>query len=415
MKKLTAIALTAAIVVSAFTISACNDEKNNNVVSPESVEEIDSSVSEVSEEESSEVVSDIAAVESKPEISASKLSEINAFISNYKNIPSFSSSSEGIEAKKISSGKTIDLILDNSSFTFSSLVAQQFKNAASSAGFESVICGESDGTSTYYSSELESAIKQSDVVLMYGDINKDDVATQIEIAQANGIRVLSAGSVGKGEKDHYVDYTIPINYQLAGKLLADWAVFKNKGKVNALAINNSDSMLSSAIYKGFADEFQTYVTSGYCTVVSGSNLEVGNGLALKIKQAVEKDPNLNYVIVLDDSMINDAISGVAQSGKKLGIISTGGSLSAFEAAENGSLEMLVAQSYEWTAYAMVDYALRVLNKSELPQEQDVPVRVVTAESIKDDLNNNTYPDIGGFYEICFGASFLTGYSGLWNL
>ena len=140
-----------------------------------------------------------------------------------------------------------------------------------------------------------------------------------------------------------------------------------------------------------------------------------NGLSAKIKQAIDKDPNINYVVVLDDAMINDAVSGVDQSGKKIKIISKGGSLAAFDAAQSDRIEMLVAQSYEWTAYAMVDYALRVLNGSALPQEQDVPVRVVTSKSINEDLENNTYSNIEGFYEICFGANFVTGYSGLWNL
>ena len=294
-------------------------------------------------------------------------------------------------------------------------MTEQFVSAAASAGFKNVIANESNATASFYNDELEKSIEKSNIVVMYGDIDKDPIAAEIEKTQANGIRVLSAGNVGKDQKDHYVDHTIPINYQLAGKLLADWTISANKGKVNALAINNSDSMLSSSVYKGFADEFQKYVVSGYCSVLSGSSIEIDNGLSAKIKQAIDKDPNINYVVVLDDAMINDAVSGVDQSGKKIKIISTGGSLAAFDAAQSDRIEMLVAQSYEWTAYAMVDYALRVLNGSALPQEQDVPVRVVTSKSINEDLENNTYSNIEGFYEICFGANFVTGYSGLWNL
>lgn len=413
MKRFKAFALVAAIVLSMFALAACDDGKTETEVSANN--EVQQSEVQESSEESKDEVSDISAVESKPEITKAQINELNTFIAQYKNIPDFNATAETIDAEEISKGKTITLIPDNSNNTFTSLVVRQFSSAAGSAGFSKVVSDESNGTPSFYSEALQGAIGQSDIVLMYGDINKDTVASDIEQTQANGIKVLSAGNVGKDENDHYVDYTIPINYQLAGKLLADWTITKNNGKVNALAINNSDSTLSSSIYKGFADEFQEYVTSGYCTVLSGSSLEVGNGLSVKIKQAIDKDPNLNYIVVLDESMISDAISGVEQSGKKIGIISTGGSTSAFDAAESGKLEMLVAQSYEWTAYAMVDYALRVLNKSELPTEQDVPVRVVTSESIKNDLENNTYPDIEGFYEICFGANFVSGYSTLWNL
>ena len=413
MKRITAIILTASVIVSTAVLTACNNEnsktENSKTVASSQVSET------VSVQESKEEIKDISAVEAKEDISASALNEINAFIAKYKNVPDFSSSSDVISARKIASDKTITLISDNSNYSFTSLVTGQFISAAKSAGFKSVVANESNGTPSFFNDELEKSIQESNIVLMYGDIDKDPIASAIEKTQANGIRVLSAGNVGKDQKDHYVDYTIPINYQLAGKLLADWVISANKAKVNALAINNSDSVLSSSIYKGFADEFQKYVTSGYCNVLSGSTLEVNNGLSAKIKQAIDKDPNINYIVVLDDSMIGDAVSGVDQSGKKIKIVSTGGSTAAFDAAQNGSIEMLVAQSYEWTAYAMVDYALRVLNGSALPQEQDVPVRVITSKSISEDLANNTYSGIDGFYEICFGANFVTGYSGLWNL
>lgn len=414
MKRITAIILTAAMLVGTAALTACSKDENGNGQSSQQ-----SKVSQVSKdasaEESKEEVKDISAVEEKKELSASDLNEINAFIEKYKGIPDFSSESDVISAREISKDKAITLIPDNSNYSFTSLVTEQFVSAAASAGFKNVIANESNATASFYNDELEKSIEKSNIVVMYGDIDKDPIAAEIEKTQANGIRVLSAGNVGKDQKDHYVDHTIPINYQLAGKLLADWTISANKGKVNALAINNSDSMLSSSVYKGFADEFQKYVVSGYCSVLSGSSIEIDNGLSAKIKQAIDKDPNINYVVVLDDAMINDAVSGVDQSGKKIKIISTGGSLAAFDAAQSDRIEMLVAQSYEWTAYAMVDYALRVLNGSALPQEQDVPVRVVTSKSINEDLENNTYSNIEGFYEICFGANFVTGYSGLWNL
>ena len=414
MKRITAIILTAAMLVGTAALTACSKDENGNGQSSQQ-----SKASQVSKdasaEESKEEVKDISAVEEKKELSASDLNEINAFIAKYKGIPDFSSESDVISAREISKDKAITLIPDNSNYSFTSLVTEQFVSAAASAGFKNVIANESNATASFYNDELEKSIEKSNIVVMYGDIDKDPIAAEIEKTQANGIRVLSAGNVGKDQKDHYVDHTIPINYQLAGKLLADWTISANKGKVNALAINNSDSVLSSSVYKGFADEFQKYVVSGYCSVLSGSSIEIDNGLSAKIKQAIDKDPNINYVVVLDDAMINDAVSGVDQSGKKIKIISTGGSLAAFDAAQSDRIEMLVAQSYEWTAYAMVDYALRVLNGSALPQEQDVPVRVVTSKSINEDLENNTYSNIEGFYEICFGANFVTGYSGLWNL
>ncbi len=411
MKRVTLFILTFAIMAMSIVSAGCNGDQNNGDTSSGVGQ---SSVDQKSSEQSEEQVVDISVEESKPEITKAQLNELDSFISSYKGVPEFTFEEENINARDISEGKSIMLIPDNSNYSFTSLVCDQFKTAAKTAGFSKSICNKSDGTVSFYSESLDNAIGNSDIVLMYGDINKDELATNIERTQANGIKVLSVGNMGKGENDHYVDYTVPINFGLAGKLLADWTITQKKGKVNALVINNSDSTLSTSIYNGFADEFKKYVSSGYCTVLSGSSIEIQNGLSEKIRQAIDSDPNLNYVVVLDESMINDAISGVDQSGNDIKIISTGGGVSAFDSAENGNLEMLVAQSYEWTAYAMVDYALRVLNKNKLPSEQDVPVRVVTQELIKNELKDNTY-DIDGFYEICFGSNFLTGYTGIWNL
>ncbi len=413
MKKFTALVLMAAIVLGAFAMTACEDSGDKTESAQEATESLVSSEDE--SDESNETISDISVVESKPEITNEQLSSINDFIAQYKDIPEFTVKAKEIDATGISKNENVSLIPDNSNNVFTSLVVKQFKSAAKSAGFKKIFADDSDGTPAAYNDALAKAVEKSDIVVMYGDINKDSIANEIELTQANGVKVLSAGYVGKDMKDHYVDYTIPIDYQLAGKLLADWAISKNKGKVNALAINNSDSTLSTSIYNGFADEFTKYVTSGYCTVQSGSSIEVENGLATKIKQALEKDPNLNYIIVLDETMINDAISAVDQLGRNIKIIATGGGTSAFTSAENGKIEMLVAQSYEWTAYAMVDYALRVLDKSELPEQQSVPVRVITQDSIKSDLESTEYEDIDGFYEICFGANFVTGYRSLWGL
>ena len=414
MKKVIASVLIFTLLSSAALCGCGKEQKQESTVTSE-VSKTESMTISVPEE-SKVQIEDISAVESKPEITTAQLESINSTLNKYKEVPGFSSQSDTISGREIAKDKTITFIPDNSNNSFTSLVTRQFKTAAKSAGFSKIVSSDSDGTTAYYMQCLTDAIGKSDIVVMYGDINKDTIAAAIEQTQANGVKVLSAGNVGKDQKDHYVDESIPINYQLSGKLLADWTISKNKGKVNALAVNNSDSVLSSSIYLGFADEFRQYVTAGYCTVTSGANIEVGNGLATKIKQAIEKDPNLNYVVVFDDSMISDAVSGVEQSGRKnLKVISAGGSVAAFQAAETGKIEMLVAHSYEWTAYAMVDYALRVLNKSSLPQEQDVPVRIVTADSIKKDLKDSTFTDIEGFYEICFGDRFVPGYSTLWDL
>ena len=55
-----------------------------------------------------------------------------------------------------------------------------------------------------------------------------------------------------------------------------------------------------------------------------------------------------------------------------------------------------------------------MSGSKLPDEQDVPFRIVTSDIIKKELENDE-TDSDGFYQICFGAAFVDGYSHLWGL
>lgn len=404
MKKFTVIALISAMLISAVSMSACN--KNNNEPNQPN-NNTESSVQSVEE---------ISLEPSKAEITSSQLAQLSTKISSYKSVPKFTCKSDTIDAKDISKDAVISFIADNQNDSYTELVTKQFSSAADSAGFKKVVKAKTDGTPALFNDALNAAITdKNDMVIMFGNINKDSISSEIEKTQANGIKIISGGNAGLKENDHFVDNTVPINFQLIGEIMSDWSIVKQNGKVNALAINLSDSGASNSIYKGFSDEFKKYVSSGYCTTLNVTNAEVGNGLATKIKDALQEDPNLNSLIVFDDSMIDDAVSAIEQSGKSIKIIATGGSKEAFDATQNSKVEMLVAQSYEWTAYAMVDYALRVMSKSTLPEEQDVPIRVVTADSINDELKKNNDDNIDGFYEICFGSAFVEGYSNLWKL
>lgn len=417
MKKLTAALLSAAMVASMAAMSACGDNNKKEEEEESKMESSSGSTDFQISQEPSEVPEDISAISAKPDLTTDQLNSINDFVAQYKKIPKITIQGDKIEALTIAKDQKVSFVADNSNYVFTGLVRDQFLTAGKIVGLSDIVADESDGTAAFYNSAIEKATKSkdTDLVLLYGDINKDPLATSIETAQANGVKILSGGYVGRDMKDHYVDYTIPIDYNLAGKLLADWAITSNKGKVNALALNNSDSMVSTSIYKGFTDEFMTYVTEGYCSVLSGASIEIGNGLSTKIKLALEKDRNLNYIVVLDENMISDAVNAVEQSGKKISIIATGGSAGAFTACEQEKIDMLVAQSYEWTAYAMMDYVLRVLGKKTLPEVQTVPVRVVDKDIIRNEMENTEYTEIKGFEEICFGSNFITDYRKKWSI
>ena len=417
MKKFVSAVVLTAIVLSVMSMSAC-DDKNETSESKVSVTEnsIQSSIIVSQPSENSQISWEESKI-AENAVTSEQIGEMESTLSSWLYMPKFYSEGSYINARSVSNGKIITLITDDLGFSYNKLVAEQFKVAAEAAGFAKYIVANTNGTENSINYALNAAVNdKSDVIFMFGNINKDTFATNIEYAQANGIEVVSVGGITAGQNDHFADRTMPVNYARIGQYLADWTIVKTKGKANVLAVNCTDSLLSNTVARGFKNEFDKYISgvTGHCTGINVTSAENGNTLTDKIIQALRKNTALNYIVVFDDKMINDAVSAVEQLGLDIPIISTGGSDEAFDNARYGKIEMLVAQSYEWTAYGMVDYALRMTGNIDMPDEQYVPFRILTKEIISNAIDN--FGGLSGnFNRICFGSEFEYGYNALWKI
>ncbi len=413
MRKLLSALLIVSIAASAITFSACG-QKNTNTTSSKTPDTSAARVSRPSRV--SEEPIEVSVDEKKPRMTEAQLADLNKKVTDCQGIPSFTCTSEKLDGRKISKDLTVSLICDNSSSPFQEDLIRNFVRTADRIGFKHIITAETDGTASTINDALTQAVKDKpNMVMLSGNINKDTVVTNIELAQANGIEVVSAGTTGCEQPDHFVDYTVPIPYENVGALMADWGIVKTKGKVNALVVNCTDSELSQTIFRGFKKEFEQYVSAddGNCTVINANAIELGNGLTNKIKTILENDRKINYIFVFDDAAITDAVSSVVQTSSSAKIVATGGKPEDFNYAQSGSIDMLVAHSYEWTAYAMVDYILRIAGGLKLPEQQDVPFRVLTKDIINKAIDDSD-ESFDTFDEICFGSNFVTGYNNLWN-
>ena len=417
MKKFVSAVVLTAIVLSVMSMSAC-DDKNETSESKVSVTEnsIQSSIIVSQPSENSQISWEESKI-AENAVTSEQIGEMESTLSSWLYMPKFYSEGSYINARSVSNGKVITLITDDLGFSYNKLVAEQFKVAAEAAGFAKYIVANTNGTENSINYALNAAVNdKSDVIFMFGNINKDTFATNIEYAQANGIEVVSVGGITAGQNDHFADRIMPVNYACIGQYLADWTIVKTKGKANVLAVNCTDSLLSNTVARGFKNEFDKYISgvTGHCTGINVTSAENGNTLTDKIIQALRKNTALNYIAVFDDKMINDAVSAVEQLGLDIPIISTGGSDEAFDNARYGKIEMLVAQSYEWTAYGMVDYALRMTGNIDMPDEQYVPFRILTKEIISNAIDN--FGGLSGnFNRICFGSEFEYGYNALWKI
>lgn len=404
MKRILAILLSAMLLSSVAMLSGCKD--NGNGSATESVSE-------------SKSTNNAAA-------SPEKLAALSTELEAYKSQPSFNAT-KSIDAKKISKNEKIAVICDSSDNTYSSYIAQEIKSAAGEAGFSETLIYDTDGTANSYASALENAVAdQCTAVILVGNINKDGISLSIETAQAHGLKVISIDNTLTGKKDHFVDASVTTDYVAEAKALADYAIVEKDGKVNALLIAPSDVSYAEDMKKAVTDELANY-SEGYCTELS---MEISNSSANitdAAKKALERDTNINCVIVLHDSMLKDSVDALemTQSMSRVTLLARGGGTELFTQVQNGNVATAVSESYEWTAYTAVDYILRVLGGEDNPEVNGIPFMMISYDNVKEleqsensseaSDDEESYDDDTPFIEKIFTKTFKKQYLNLWGV
>lgn len=408
MKRILAVLLSAILLSSAAVLSGCKNEGEEN----------DSAESAVTESKST----------NNAAASAEKLAAISTELEAYKSQPSFSGS-ETIDAKKISKGKKIAIVSDSSSSTYSSYIAQEIKTAAEKAGFSETVIYDTDGTSSSHASALENAVSdQCALALLIGNIDKDELTLSIETAQANGLKVLSLDNAQTGSKEHFVDFTIAADYVSEAKALADYAIVKNEGKVNALLIAPSDVGYSEEMRKAVTDELANY-SEGYCTEIT-AEISTSASISETVQKALERDTNINCVIVLHNDMVKDTVDALemAQAMSRVTLLARGGGTELFTQVKNGNITSAVSESYEWTAYIALDCILRVLGGNDSPEVQGIPYMMISYDNVKEleegsqssdgedsEESEETVEDDTPLIEKMFTKDFKEQYLTLWGI
>lgn len=397
MKKIISLFLISAMAGAMLLMSGCED--NNQQQSSQEPSTI--------ETESSRTLTD------------SELDAMQAEINSFKNEPEFSANGENIKSKTIAKDKKLAVVLDDSNNSYSSYVADSVKNAAKIAGFKDTVIYETDGSTGSQTNALESVVEDGcSAVLLFGNIDKDSLSATIETIQANGIKVVSAGNAAKEQKEHFVDSAMTIDYEKQARLMVDWLSYEKQGKMNALAVFSDSLPYSESMKKAVEEEFEKYVAGGYLTIIDSAKSSWGSGLTDTIKDELEKDSNINCIILIHDGMIKDAVNALemTQSMAKVSLVSRGGSADAFNQVKNGNVNMLVAENYDKTAYSAVDYVLRVIDGNDSPSGVDVPFKIVTVDNVQevygeDEGSNNEK----AFIELAFDTKHRDEFKKLWGV
>lgn len=309
-------------------------------------------------------------------------------------------------------GKKIFSIPIDAKLEFYQVGEANNKRVAEEAGIEYKTFP-ADGSQTSYQQGFAQAINEGASVILLNGPLPETLGPQIADAKEAGIPVVPL---------HIADPSAPANtdlpyeayapFNLGIELATQYAIMDLEGEpVKALAIEASGTGPSS----GMVEQIKSTIAEGPegSEVVATINSQVpvwSTEIQPAVQSALLKDPSINAIIPIYDSMALFAAPAVTQaaSGRDIGIYSFNGTPAVMNMVKDGIVRMDSAEDPQWTAYVNMDTAFRAMLGVEPIPGASGPIRVID-ESNVDETGNP--PEAGKG----FGDEYPDAYRAMWGL
>jgi len=341
------------------------------------------------------------------------LGELPGKLEKFADIPAFREPGPAFNAMAAANGKSLFLIPASSEVPFVQTIDAGIKAAGSKLGL-TVTDWQNQGKTSQQAQGMLSAIAQraSSVDLLAG-LDPATVGPQIAQARAAGIATVASHLYGVGQSPFPgLAATVDAPYQTAGELLADYAIDKTQGKLNALVVTINEVNSTVPMVTGIKQEVGKYCASTCkLTYVNSSISDLATQVPSNVKGALQRDPKIDYVIALYDSaQVPYVISGIQSAGvgNQPKIVTFNGTPSILKLVAEGKVEMDIGENLTWISLAILDQHLRLL--AGLPPVKDpmLPLRVWNAANVGQ-AGSPPQDSVG------YGDAYTAGYAKLWQL
>jgi len=211
-----------------------------------------------------------------------------------------------------------------------------------------------------------------------------------------------------------VNYSVPAPYDEAARLMADWVVLDTKGKADVLVITSNEVTGTPPLVNGIRSVFsQRCGSSCKTTLVNVPVSDWSTKIQTEVQSALNRDPNINYIIPIYDSMsqfVVPAVTAAARTGK-VHISTYNGTPFVLGYMQSGDIVSLdVGENLDWLGWAYIDAAARVLagGSTSKTLDEHTALRIFTKQNVADAGNP---PKVSTGY----GDAYLNGYKGLWGV
>ncbi len=345
--------------------------------------------------------------------------EAKAAVEAAKKIPEFTLEAEPIDLSKIK-GKKIFNVPVSSAIPYVAAVDKEMQRLAKEAGVQFVQY-ENEGNPTQWAAGINQAIQQkADLIIMNSGNDPRLVVPQLRRAKEAGIPVLVAhlyqnGTEPQAEVKDLITAYVTVPFAESGRLSVDYAVAESGCEgMSALIINAKEVPPSQGIVDAMKEHMKKRCPDAKVEEVNVPVVEWGTKIRPEVQSAIQRDPNLKWVLPIYDSMSLGAEAGIRAAGKGDGsirIASYNGTPAIMKLIQDG--DIMAAEQGEninWLAYGTMDQAFRTLGAGPIIEDGNVqtPLRTFDDSNI-DEAGTPPVGDKG------YGDAYVKGYEKLWGL
>ncbi|MHB8614147.1 MAG: sugar ABC transporter substrate-binding protein [Candidatus Dormibacteraceae bacterium] len=338
---------------------------------------------------------------------------MKAEIDKYSGLPVFVAPGPAIDKSKVA-GKTVFYIPDSSANPFAVGVGSSIQRAAKLLNMNFINCTTQGHVADWVQCFGEAQNRHASLIYDFGGVDPRIVGPQIAAAQQANIPVLGIHVYAFSQPPQALNSSVPAPYDQAARLMADWVIQDTKGNADTLVITSNEVNGTPALVNGIKGVFDT--NCGSSCKVTYVNVPVSDWatkIQTEVQSALNRDPNINYIIPIYDSMSQFVVPAITAAGKtgKVHISTYNGTPFVLAYMQSGDVvSMNAGENLDWLGWAYVDAAARVLSGGSVPMTLDehTPLRIFTKANVND---AGTPPQVSTGY----GDAYVSGYKALWGI
>jgi ribose transport system substrate-binding protein len=328
-------------------------------------------------------------------------------------VPTFTAPGPAFDARAAAAGKSIAVIPASSSIPFVQTIAQGMQAAGSRIGLGVTVL-QNQGQTSQWAQAMGSAVAQKvkSIDLLAG-LDPALIGPQIGEAKAAGVGAVASHFYGVGQAPTPgLAATVDAPYGTAGELLADYAIGKTGGKLNMLVVTINQVLSTRPMVDGIKKEVAHYCASTcQLTYTNTSIAGLASEVPANVRGALQRNPDINYVVALYDSAeVPYVLSGLQSAGAagKVKIVTFNGTPSVLKLVADGQVEMDIGEDLNWISLAILDQHLRLLAGLPAVRNEHLPLRIWDKSNVAE-VGSPPRNSVG------YGASYVDGYQKLWKL